>query len=424
MEFRDAASLAPLLTAHGRTWQDGDVLHLNWSCAGVEFTFHGTSLAARFAAYSSEEIDGVPFDANAPRRPVWPCAAVFLDGADVPVRTFAVEQPEADVPLLAFAAPQTHRVRLVKLTENFKTGLSFCGLLLEGEILPETAPAAAGTQNAAADMRNATGPQNAAGTQNAQNAQNTQNAPAAAGGSEPAGAALRSAAAPGAQMRLECIGDSITCGFGNASREPSRFFYAHEENGWLAYGPRAARALGMDVSLVCISGITLAPHEAFPMPYCIRDLYRCTDRPGAEKLHPAAAPQPWDFAAARPDYIVLDLGTNDANAVLLSADPEAEERGFERDYAEFLHTLRACNGPQARIFCALGSMDYYLWDAILRAVRAYQAETGDENVRCLKFHKMSFLDAPGAAGHPGMATHEKMAAQLAAAVRAWEAQAR
>lgn len=146
------------------------------------------------------------------------------------------------------------------------------------------------------------------------------------------------------------------------------------------------------------------------MDYAMEDLYRYTDYPGqtAEGLQP----QLWDFAAAPADYVVINLGTNDSTAAAFEGVPSPTSESFEQDYLRFLGMVRACNGPRTHIICALGSMDHYFFDSICRAVKKHCEETGDFNVSCLKYLRMSPADGFGACGHPSAATHRKMAEEL------------
>ena len=53
------------------------------------------------------------------------------------------------------------------------------------------------------------------------------------------------------------------------------------------------------------------------------------------------------------------------------------------------------------IVCALGSMDYYLYEHIAAAVGDYTAETGDENICVFKLVGINaMLEGYGAVGHP------------------------
>ena len=348
------AQLGSTLNTYGRTTMVDDVLWFNWTASTVEFTFRGTNLSADFRAEYGEEVDGLPTDPNAPRRKTWPWVAVFIDDKPQPVRRFEVSSSEESWLLFSSVEFQTHRIRLTKLTENTKSFLGISFFSMEGEILPPP----------------------------------------------------RSF-----KKRVEIVGDSITCGYGNLSLEPSRPFYSDEEDGYFAYGPRAARMLDLEYSIISVSGITAVTHPGWPGMYSMEELYRYTDRVFHEKLK--KAPTLWDFKAIPNDCVVLNLGTNDNYAILFHGDP-AEEAAFGVNYIRFVKEVRLLNGPDTQIVCALGPMNYYLWDVIQDAVRVYQKVTSDRKIHTLKMKPMHPMDGIGASGHPSMATHIKMSHELSA----------
>lgn len=358
MNFLTYSETASRLLTHGRTWADGEMLHFNWTCAGFSLVFTGTYLAAELVPDFGLEYEGTP---EAPTtRELWSWVCVFLDDETQPAARFEVRQPGSFV-LFRSDKPETHRIRVVKLTENLKTFLAVSGFRMEGTLLD----------------------------------------------------------APEKKRRaIEFVGDSITCGFGNEVADVNRGFYAEEENGWLTHAALAARALDMEWSQISISGICMGMRKEIPMPCAINTIYLDTDHPGQEKVGAPVAP--WDFGSNPVDYVVVNVGTNDSRAVEMSTAPEAVIAAYERDYLAFLKLLRSTHGADTHIICAMGSMDYFLYSSVVECVSRYQAETGDRNISTLRYLRTSSLGPIGACYHPHLCTHEKMAAELTSHIRQLE----
>lgn len=356
MRRYSVSDLSDRLITYGRTFVEPkeDILFFNWSCSTVEFLFSGTHLNVSFRADCGYEFEGLPTDPNSPKRPTWPWVAVFLDDMPMPIRKFEVASPNETWLLYQSRKPETHRIRLTKLTENSKTFLGITAFTAEGEFLPLEKKAA---------------------------------------------------------RRMEIVGDSITCGYGNLVKEPTRHFFSSDEDAWQSYGALAARQLGLEWSCVSISGITAVRHPGWPGDYAMEELYGYTDRVCQTKL--GMEPERWDFSKNHNDYVVVNLGTNDCFGILFS-EAEGELERFADAYLAFLREIRAANGPETRIVCALGTMNYYLYHDIVRAVEKFRRETGDSRVWTLRLRPIHPLDGLGADGHPALETHKKMADELTA----------
>lgn len=364
MQRYSVSDLSDRLVTYGRTFREPkeDILFFNWSCSTVEFVFSGTHLNVSFRAGCGYEFEGLPTDPNCPKRPTWPWVSVFLDDMDTPIRKFEVASPNETWLIYQSAQPETHRIRLTKLTENGKGFLGIAAFTADGEFLP------------------------------------TEKKPA---------------------KRMEIVGDSITCGYGNLVKDDTcRHFFSSDEDAWQAYGPTAARELGFEWSCVSVSGITAVRHAGWLGEYAMCDLYSYTDRMYQTKL--GMELEEWDFEHNHNDYVVVNLGTNDCYGILFCTEPGELER-FPAAYTEFIRNIRRVNGPDTQIVCALGTMNYYLYHDIATAVEAYRRETGDERIHVLRFTPIHPLDGLGTDGHPYVATHRKMAAELAAFLRKLEA---
>ena len=354
MHYQSIQELYETIRPLGRTLPEagGGTLWCDWTLSGVELRFRGTTLLADLTALPGAELDRNPFTGAPAERPTWPWCAVILDGAETPSRVFEVPSERETCLLLHSGDAGTHTLRLVKRTENGKGFLGIRGFWLDGELLPPE---------------------------------------------------------PKTRREIVFIGDSITCGFGNSTEEKDRLFFAQDEDGWLSHGAIAARLLDLEPTIVGSSGIALTTYAGWPHPYAMDRLYDYADRMLEDKLGVETL-TPWDFAAHPADYVVLNLGTNDVNAMALEGPDGAAHHA--RAYEAFLRHLREVH-PQARLICALGSMDYYLYSDIERIVAAYRRDTGDRAVFCFRYPKMDIADPVGACGHPHVNTHRNMARALA-----------
>lgn len=174
MKYQKIPSLSGCIRPLGRTLPDREegILWCDWSLAGVEVCFHGSTLLAEFCALPGEETERDPRTGQPSRRPTWPWCTVVVDDRDVPSAVFEVQGEHCVRLVFHGQTPGPHRIRLVKRTENGKGFLGLRGFWTEGELLP--VPAHCG------------------------------------------------------KKQIVFIGDSITCGFGNSTTDQSRPFFSAE----------------------------------------------------------------------------------------------------------------------------------------------------------------------------------------------------
>lgn len=226
------------------------------------------------------------------------------------------------------------------------------------------------------------------------------------------------------KLRVEIIGDSITCGYGIESANADAPFLTCEENGWITYGSLAARELNLDLSLVSVSGIAVSGglhNRVFPGYHPMEEAYQYTDQYYDSLVE--NKPELWDFGAHPSDVVLINLGTNDSNPMRFSPSLENaldEEQFFLGRYRAFIEQVRRLNGPDTMIFCTLGTMDYYLYNDIEKVVRAYQSETGDRNIDCFKYVSVNLMtEGFGSAMHPSAMTHRRMGKELVWHLQKW-----
>ncbi|MGN0665632.1 MAG: GDSL-type esterase/lipase family protein [Huintestinicola sp.] len=214
---------------------------------------------------------------------------------------------------------------------------------------------------------------------------------------------------------IEFIGDSLTCGYGNEGTEYDDFDTA-QENGMLAYPYLTAKALNMDYSMVCISGIGIVSDYSDEVgvkeDYLLMgENYDYTDynfqsRRGISEL------EEWNFGDGA-DIVVINLGTNDVSYTGKSNELRDE---FAGEYYNFIEQVRSRN-PDAEIICTLGIVGSELYEEIESAAQRFSENTSDKRVHTFQFSYMDEADGYGADYHPSVKAHEHAAEELTEFIR-------
>ncbi|MGC4042986.1 MAG: SGNH/GDSL hydrolase family protein [Armatimonas sp.] len=208
--------------------------------------------------------------------------------------------------------------------------------------------------------------------------------------------------------RIEVIGDSITCGYGNEGADRNQHFKPATENAYLTYGAIAARNLDAEYVGIAWSGRTMYPSFTIPEIY---DLALPSD--------PASA---WDFRLWAPEVVVINLGTNDFGG---KANPE--QKPWSDAYKAFLARLHKVYPKSTTIYLATGPMMSDGWPpnrkalstlkGYLNQIAADQKQAGDTRIRTIDFAMQEEKNGIGSDWHPSVRTHEIMAAHLTETLR-------
>lgn len=232
------------------------------------------------------------------------------------------------------------------------------------------------------------------------------------------------------KLKIEFVGDSITTGEGLTGGVNEQDWIS----GWMAtrdsYALNTAKNLNADFRILSQSGwgiccgwdndinCALPPKYEFEAGLLWGER---NEKLGAGKKH--------DFSKWQPDFIVVNLGTNDwgafnspeKNGFKLYLDqeklPEKIPAQKDSEYLrekiwDFLGTLRK-NNPQASIVWAYGMCGPELGDYLRQFVEEYARKNDDGKISFLMLPSMSeeTEEEKGSRSHPGPGTH-KRACQL------------
>lgn len=220
--------------------------------------------------------------------------------------------------------------------------------------------------------------------------------------------------------KIEFIGNSITCGYGNEGLDRNEHFDYATENHYYSYASIAARSLNAQHWVVARSGIgayrnygdvkTGSPRSCMPVQY--EYVGYAVDLRLREE--PTFLREKWDFSRYQPDVICINLGTNDLSTN--NYDLKLLKQGYQR-----LYKMVRAHNPRSKMVFLTGSMLYNqeLQQArqLLDEVTAEARKSGDADVYRFDMSPISGSEWYGSDWHPNVYQDEKMAAELTAYLR-------
>ena len=220
--------------------------------------------------------------------------------------------------------------------------------------------------------------------------------------------------------KIEFIGNSITCGYGNEGLKKEEGFDYATENHYYSYASITSRNLNAQHWVVARSGIgayrnygeakTGSPRSCMPVQY------EYTGYAFDLKLReePTFLKEKWDFSRYQPDVVCINLGTNDTSTDNYDLDL------LKQGYQKLLKQVRNHN-PKAKIVYLCGSMlngkELEIAKNTLNEVVDEARKAGDPQVYRFDFTPQTGDIGYGASWHPSKWQHEKMAAELTAYLR-------
>lgn len=199
------------------------------------------------------------------------------------------------------------------------------------------------------------------------------------------------------ERKIEFIGDSFTCGYGNESyfvKCPSLRQY---ENNYEAFGPLAARELNAEYHVIAISGKGMVRNYGDknktsndPLPYYYQ---RTIQKEEGLK---------WNFKKWIPDAVVIALGAND-----FSTEPHPDPETYITAYKKFIKFIRKQYGD-IHIFAICTRISYPFYkESVEKVVQEVNAE-GDKKVFYVEFPDLQDNEL-GCDYHPNINAHKKFA---------------
>ena len=220
--------------------------------------------------------------------------------------------------------------------------------------------------------------------------------------------------------KIEYVGNSITCGYGNEGTNKEEHFDYATENHYYSYDAITSRALQAQHWVVARSGIgayrNYGEAKAGSPNSCMQVQYEYTGYAPDAKLRQRGGfdSERWDFSRCQPDVVCINLGTND-----LSTN-NYDLKLLKQGYQHLLKMVRQHN-PKAKVVFLCGSMlggkELETAKRLLNEVADEARKAGDKEVYRFDFTPQNGDLGYGNDWHPSVWQHEKMAAELTAYLR-------
>lgn len=203
------------------------------------------------------------------------------------------------------------------------------------------------------------------------------------------------------KLKMEFIGNSITCGFGaDASETPcGKGQWYDEHNAYMAYGPLTARALNAQWYISAVSGIGMI-HSCCDMKIIMPQVFDKTDMRDDSIA--------WDFNEYIPDIVTICLGQNDGIQ---------DSTMFCSAYVDFVKTVRNKYADTKIILLTSPMADAKLRAALknyLASIVEYFHRNGDKKLYDFVFEK-SYNS--GCMGHPDLKEQKEISELLLGFIR-------
>ena len=227
----------------------------------------------------------------------------------------------------------------------------------------------------------------------------------------------RSLAEPPAlpSRKIEFVGNSNTCGYGNEGYDKFEHFEYETENHYYSYASITARSLGAQHWVVARSGIgayrnyngpkTGNPESNMPVQY---EYTGYALHPGFRQ-EATFLSEKWNFSRYQPDVVCINLGTNDLSTN--NYDLTLLKQGYQK-----LYQMVREHNPQAKIVLLTGSMLYNQEQReaqqLLNEVMNEARQAGDKEVFRFDMTQIMSDEGYGNDWHPNIRQDEKMASEL------------
>lgn len=221
---------------------------------------------------------------------------------------------------------------------------------------------------------------------------------------------------PKRNLKIEFIGDSLTCGYGIEGNLNVQFD-TKDERPDKSYAYLTAKKLNAEFQKVCWSGIGLISNyvdkEKTQEPSTSNSmalLWPYTDK--SMNIRLGTECEIWDEKNFSPDCVIVNIGTNDCSFINCIEDEKIKNNKrklFSLAYRLFIEEIHR-RSPKAKIICCFGIVTDEVSKEISNTVDLVSKEFPKAFIKFVELSKVdSEKEGWGTDYHPTAQTHEKVA---------------
>ena len=214
------------------------------------------------------------------------------------------------------------------------------------------------------------------------------------------------------KLKIEFYGDSLTCAYQVEGKEYDEEFDTKYENSLKSYAYLACEELNAECSLVCLSGFPIYQSK-FTDDSNIKNIPDMFDASYFSLKMKLEEKKIWDKNKFMPDFVVINLGSNDQSILEEVENKEEFLNKFHNKYVKFINDVKEFyeNKPKIIMFTNMAVVNSLIVNEIEEITKEFK------DITLYKSNSMSVGGVMPGLGHPNEEMQKYASHELAILIK-------